>query len=133
MTAEENVWQPLLYAAGDSGDYKERSAAALAAVGLADRRRHFPGELSGGQQQRVAIARAIVNEPKLLLADEPTGNLDAESAHEIVGLFRQQNAKGTTVILITHDTNVARAARRIVRIGDGAVLADEPVAQEASA
>jgi putative ABC transport system ATP-binding protein len=132
MTAEENVWQPLLYASRDGGNYKKRSAAALAAVGLADRRRHFPGELSGGQQQRVAIARAIVNEPKLLLADEPTGNLDSESARDIVALFKEQNARGTTVILITHDPNVAREARRIVRIGDGAVLADERVASEAA-
>jgi len=132
MTAEENVWQPLLYSGAETGDYKERSAAALASVGLADRRTHFPGELSGGQQQRVAIARAIVNEPKVLLADEPTGNLDSESAREIVGLFKQQNARGTTVILITHDPNVAREARRIVRIGDGAVLADERVAPEAA-
>jgi putative ABC transport system ATP-binding protein len=132
MTAEENVWQPLLYSAGEAGDYEDRGAAALAAVGLADRRLHFPGELSGGQQQRVAIARAIVNEPKLLLADEPTGNLDSESAREVVALFKQQNAKGTTVILITHDPNVAREARRIVRIGDGAVFADEPVASEAA-
>jgi ABC-type lipoprotein export system ATPase subunit len=132
MTAEENVWQPLLYSDRETGDYQERGAAALAAVGLADRRRHFPGELSGGQQQRVAIARAIVNEPKLLLADEPTGNLDSESAGEIVNLFKQQNARGTTVILITHDPNVAREARRIVRIGDGAVLADERAAAEAA-
>jgi ABC-type lipoprotein export system ATPase subunit len=128
MTAEENVWQPLLYSDGDVGDYEERSAAALAAVGLADRRRHFPGELSGGQQQRVAIARAIVNEPKVLLADEPTGNLDSESAREIVSLFKRQNERGTTVILITHDPNVAREARRVIRIADGAVLADERVA-----
>jgi len=132
MTAEENVWQPLLYSSSETGDYEERSAAALAAVGLADRRRHFPGELSGGQQQRVAIARAIVNEPKVLLADEPTGNLDSESARDIVGLFKQQNARGTTVILITHDPNVAREARRIVRIVDGAVLVDEHVAPEAA-
>jgi putative ABC transport system ATP-binding protein len=131
MTAEENVWQPLLYAGG-GGDYMERSAAALTAVGLGDRSRHFPGELSGGQQQRVAIARAIVNEPKLLLADEPTGNLDSESAGEIVGLFKQQNARGTTVILITHDANVAREARRIVRVADGVVVADERVAPEAA-
>jgi putative ABC transport system ATP-binding protein len=121
----------VLYSSREVGDYKKRGAAALAAVGLADRRRHFPGELSGGQQQRVAIARAIVNEPKLLLADEPTGNLDSESAREIVVLFKQQNANGTTVILITHDPNVAREARRIVRIGDGTVIADEPVGSEA--
>ena len=124
MTAAENVWQPLLYS--DRTDHERRAAAALEAVGLSDRARHFPSELSGGQQQRVAIARAIVNEPSLLLADEPTGNLDSAAAGEIVDLFKMQNRRGTTVILITHDTNVARHARRIVRINDGAVCVDEP-------
>ena len=126
FTAAENVWQPLMY--GDGKDYERRAERALAAVGLADRARHMPGELSGGQQQRVAIARAIVNEPQLLLADEPTGNLDAAAAAGIVDLFRAQNARGTTVILITHDANVARHARRIVRIADGALQSDEVVA-----
>jgi putative ABC transport system ATP-binding protein len=128
FTALENVWQPLLY--GDGIDYERRAEQALAAVDLADRARHLPGELSGGQQQRVAIARAIVNEPALLLADEPTGNLDAAAAAGIVDLFKAQNAHGTTVILITHDAAVARHARRIVRISDGAIFADERAAAE---
>ena len=123
FTALENVWQPLLY--GNAEHYAERAQDALAAVGLAERAAHLPGELSGGQQQRVAIARAIVNEPTLLLADEPTGNLDAAAAAGIVDLFKAQNARGTTVILITHDASVARHARRIVRIDDGAVRADQ--------
>jgi putative ABC transport system ATP-binding protein len=122
-TAIENVQLPLLYA--DRADFKARSEAALAAVGLSDRRNHLAEELSGGQQQRVAIARAIVNEPSVLLADEPTGNLDSTSAREIVDLFRQQHAKGTTVVLITHDRDVAAAAERVIQIRDGAIDADE--------
>ncbi len=123
-TAMENVQLPLLYA--DRKDYKERSEAALVAVGLADRMNHFAEELSGGQQQRVAIARAIVNEPSVLLADEPTGNLDSVATGEIIELFKMQSAKGTTVVLITHDLEVARETDRIIRIRDGAVEADEP-------
>ncbi len=123
-TALENVQLPLLYS--ERRDVTERAAAALAAVGLADRVHHFAEELSGGQQQRVAIARAIVNEPAVLLADEPTGNLDSKSTGEILELFRELNAKGTTVLLITHDQEVARAAGRILRVRDGAVAADEP-------
>jgi len=122
-TAVENVQLPLLYA--DRKDYKERSEAALAAVGLSDRKNHFAEELSGGQQQRVAIARAIVNEPSVLLADEPTGNLDSVATGEIIELFKMQSAKGTTVVLITHDHEVAQKANRIIRIRDGAVEADE--------
>jgi putative ABC transport system ATP-binding protein len=124
-TAMENVQLPLLYA--DCKDYKQRSEAALVAVGLSDRMSHFAEELSGGQQQRVAIARAIVNEPSVLLADEPTGNLDSVASGEIIGLFRRQcQEKGTTVVLITHDLEVARAADRIIRIRDGAVEDGEP-------
>ena len=118
-TALENVQLPLLYA--DRADYQARSEAALAAVGLSDRKNHFAEELSGGQQQRVAIARAIVNEPSVLLADEPTGNLDSVAAGEIIELFKMQNARGTTVVLITHDRDVARQASRVIRIRDGAV------------
>jgi ABC-type lipoprotein export system ATPase subunit len=121
-TAIENVQLPLLYS--KKSDYRQRSEAALAAVGLADRRNHYASELSGGQQQRVAIARAIVNEPLLLLADEPTGNLDGTAAGEIVELFKAQNARGTTVILITHDEKVARAARRVIRIDAGSIASD---------
>ncbi|HEX3531126.1 MAG TPA: ABC transporter ATP-binding protein [Thermoanaerobaculia bacterium] len=128
-TAVENVQLPLLYA--DRKDYKERSEAALAAVGLSDRKNHFAEELSGGQQQRVAIARAIVNEPSVLLADEPTGNLDSVATGEIIELFKMQSAKGTTVVLITHDHEVAQKANRIIRIRDGAVEADERNIQSA--
>jgi putative ABC transport system ATP-binding protein len=122
-TAIENVQLPLLYA--DRKDYKARSEAALAAVGLSDRMHHFAEELSGGQQQRVAIARAIVNEPSVLLADEPTGNLDSVATGEIIDLFKMLSAKGTTVVLITHDLEVAKQAERIIRIRDGAVEMDQ--------
>ncbi len=122
-TAVENVQLPLLYS--DRTDYVERSEAALAAVGLSDRRNHLAEELSGGQQQRVAIARAIVNDPAILLADEPTGNLDSAASREIIELFRQQNAAGTTVILITHDHEIAAQADRVIRILDGAIETDE--------
>jgi putative ABC transport system ATP-binding protein len=122
-TAIENVQLPLLYA--DRKDYQERSEAALAAVGLSDRKNHFAEELSGGQQQRVAIARAIVNEPSVLLADEPTGNLDSVATGEIIELFKMLSAKGTTVVLITHDLEVAKKAERIIRIRDGAVEMDQ--------
>jgi putative ABC transport system ATP-binding protein len=127
-TAIENVQLPLLYA--DRKDYAERSEAALAAVGLTDRMHHFAEELSGGQQQRVAIARAIVNEPSVLLADEPTGNLDSAASEGIMDLFKAQNARGTTVVLITHDLEVARQADRIIRVRDGAVESDESTLQQ---
>ena len=125
-TAMENVQLPLLYS--DRRDVVERSRAALAAVGLSDRAHHDAEELSGGQQQRVAIARAIVNEPALLLADEPTGNLDSATGREILDLFRRLRAAGTTIVLITHDAEVAAAADRVLRIRDGAVESDSAVA-----
>jgi putative ABC transport system ATP-binding protein len=126
-TAIENVQLPLLYA--DRKDYQQRSEAALAAVGLSDRTHHFAEELSGGQQQRVAIARAIVNEPSVILADEPTGNLDSAASDGIMELLKKLNADGTTVVLITHDLDVAREADRIIRIKDGAVESDEPTSR----
>jgi putative ABC transport system ATP-binding protein len=129
-TAVENVQLPLLYA--DRGDYQARSEAALEAVGLADRKQHLAEELSGGQQQRVAIARALVNEPVVILADEPTGNLDSEATDEIMALFDAQNERGTTVVLITHDLEVARRARRVVTIRDGSIQSDGPAAEVAS-
>jgi ABC-type lipoprotein export system ATPase subunit len=121
-TAAENVQLPLLYS--NRSDFAERSRAALDAVGLGDRRNHEASELSGGQQQRVAIARAIVNEPLVILADEPTGNLDPAAARNIMDLFKAQNRRGTTVVLITHDEALAREANRVVRIRSGAIESD---------
>jgi putative ABC transport system ATP-binding protein len=124
-TALDNVALPLIYAGVRSRDEREERAAwALEAVGLGDRMEHRPRELSGGQQQRVAIARALVNEPALVLADEPTGNLDSHSSAEIMQLFRSLNEQGKTVILITHEPDVATYARRTITIRDGLVARD---------
>jgi putative ABC transport system ATP-binding protein len=125
-TAVENVQLPLLYS--NRSDFVQRSNAALEAVGLADRRSHYTSELSGGQQQRVAIARAIVNEPQVILADEPTGNLDAAAARGIIDLFKEQNRRGTTVVLITHDEALASETQRVVRIRAGVIESDAPAA-----
>jgi len=122
-TALENVQLPLLYS--NRKDFKVLSEAALAAVGLSDRMHHYTNELSGGQQQRVAIARAIVNQPSILLADEPTGNLDSAVTAEIMDLFRAQNARGTTVVIITHDDQVAAQAARVIRFSDGSIVSDQ--------
>jgi putative ABC transport system ATP-binding protein len=124
-TAVHNVEMPLIYA-GVTGGRRERAMAALDSVGLADRARHQPSELSGGQQQRVAIARALVTEPAILLADEPTGNLDSESSSEIMRLLQELNHDGRTVVLITHEDDLAAFAKRVVRLKDGLVVADEP-------
>jgi putative ABC transport system ATP-binding protein len=123
-TAIHNVEMPLIYA-GLSAGRKQRAMAALDAVGLADRARHQPSELSGGQQQRVAFARALVTEPSLLLADEPTGNLDSESSVEIMKLMVDLNEQGRTIVLITHEDEIARSASRVVRLRDGLVVQDE--------
>jgi ABC-type lipoprotein export system ATPase subunit len=130
-SALENVELPLLYS--DRASIAGLGARALEAVGLADRMRHTPSELSGGQQQRVAIARALVNEPDLLLADEPTGNLDAQAAAEIMRILQELNHAGRTIVLVTHDPAMAAHARRIVRLEQGRVIADEPVAEPALA
>ena len=122
-SALHNVEMPLIYA-GQTAGRRERALAALDAVGLADRARHQPTELSGGQQQRVAIARALVTEPAILLADEPTGNLDSESSVEIMKLLVELNDQGRTVVLITHENDIAAFARRVVRLKDGLVLED---------
>ena len=123
-TALQNVELPLVYAGSARRDRRQRAAEALKQVGLEARMSHTPGELSGGQRQRVAIARALVNRPSILLADEPTGNLDSTTAGEILGTFDQLHAAGNTIILVTHDEGVARRARRIIRIRDGMIEAD---------
>lgn len=125
-SALENVELPLLYSRGLSARQRhERAKEKLRLVGLADRMDHHPSQLSGGQQQRVAIARALVNEPDILMGDEPTGNLDSRTSREIITLFRELNEKhGLTVILVTHDQDVARNARRTIVLRDGSVVAD---------
>ena len=127
LTAIENVELPLVYG-GDRHARRAHAVAALAEVGLSDRGRHRPSELSGGQQQRVAIARALLNDPAMILADEPTGNLDSRSSAEILAIFQRLNAAGKTVIVVTHEPDVAAHCRRIVRMRDGVVSSDARVA-----
>ncbi len=124
-SAMKNVALPLFYAGVGTRARNEMATAQLAEVGLGDRVDHKPSELSGGQQQRVAIARALVNDPAVLLADEPTGNLDSQTSEEIMGLFQQLNAGGRTIIMVTHDEDVAGHARRIIRLRDGRIVSDE--------
>ena len=128
-TAAENVELPMLYARPPipAKDQRSRALAALELVGLGSRAHHTPSQLSGGQQQRVAIARALVNRPKVLLADEPTGNLDSRTSIEIMGIFQKLNEQGITVVMVTHELDVARYCRRIVVMRDGMVRSDEPV------
>ena len=123
-TALANVELPMLYAGLASGERRSKALAALERVGLAQRRNHLPLELSGGQQQRVAIARALVNDPAVLLADEPTGALDSVTSLEIMALFQALNRQGATVVLVTHEEEVARYAGRVIRFRDGRVLSD---------
>jgi putative ABC transport system ATP-binding protein len=124
MTAWSNVALPLAYAGVNRTERRERAEAALGRVGLADRVGHRPGELSGGQQQRVAVARALVTEPALILADEPTGNLDSTSTADVLNLFDELHEAGRTVVLITHEHDVAARAGRIVRLRDGLITDD---------
>ena len=126
LTALENVELPLLY--GGRRDRRERAVAALESVGLGDRLHHKPKELSGGQQQRVAVARALVNEPAIILADEPTGNLDTRSSEEIMAIFQRLNVEQRiTIIFVTHEADIAAHTRRIIRVRDGQLAGDEPV------
>jgi putative ABC transport system ATP-binding protein len=123
-TALANVELPLAYGGVSRRDRRSRAIAALEDVGMGQRLDHHPSQLSGGQQQRVAIARAMVTKPSLILADEPTGNLDSRSSEEVLDIFADVNAQGRTVVLITHEDHVAARARRVVRLGDGQVLED---------
>jgi len=120
--ALENVELPLIYS--EKTGITQLSRKALESVGLKDRMHHLPGELSGGQQQRVAIARAIVNEPEIIFADEPTGNLDIRSSYEIIALFQQLNQQGKTVVLVTHEPDIAAYAKRIIKVSDGSIISD---------
>jgi putative ABC transport system ATP-binding protein len=134
-SARENVELPLVYSAQSltSAGFRERADRVLASVGLAGREDHYPSQLSGGQQQRVAIARALINEPEVLLADEPTGNLDSQTSIEIMAIFQQLNERGITVIMVTHESDIAAYAKRNVMMRDGVILDDHLVSQRANA
>jgi len=127
MTVLENVELPMVYAGVPHKERRERALAALSKVGLSDRVKHRPNEISGGQKQRVAIARAIVNNPNVIMADEPTGNLDTKSSIEIMKIFEDLNKEGTTIIMVTHEQDIAQHAKRIVKFRDGEIISDEKV------
>jgi putative ABC transport system ATP-binding protein len=126
-TALENTELPTLYTKIDKKERRQRAADALAMVGLAERSHHFPSQMSGGQQQRVAIARALVNRPSILLADEPTGNLDSRTSVEIMEIFQNLNDQGLTIVLVTHEHDIAQFARRVLVFRDGKIRKDDPV------
>jgi putative ABC transport system ATP-binding protein len=125
LSAWRNVELPLTYAGVPRDQRRARAVTALERVGLGDRIAHRPGELSGGQQQRVAVARALVTDPALVLADEPTGNLDSVASEDALALFDELHEQGRTIVLITHEAEVAERARRIIRVRDGRILSDE--------
>lgn len=129
LTALQNVELPLIYAGVSAMARHELALASLSSLGLENRINHKPKELSGGQQQRVAIARALVNNPRLLLADEPTGNLDSHSSTEIMAVFQELHQKGITIILVTHESEIAKYTERIVRFFDGKIISDQPIEQ----
>ena len=126
-TALENTELPTLYTKIDKPEREKRASEALALVGLADRARHFPSQMSGGQQQRVAIARALVNRPSILLADEPTGNLDSRTSVEIMEILQKLNDQGLTIVLVTHEHDIAQFAKRVLVFRDGKIRRDDPV------
>jgi putative ABC transport system ATP-binding protein len=133
-SALENVELPMLYLRGEpAGNARDLAVAALRRVGLGERLQHQPSQLSGGQQQRVAIARALVNSPSIILADEPTGNLDSRTTLDILALFQELNEQGITVVMVTHEPDMSQVARRIIRMRDGAVVCDEPVRERRDA
>ena len=128
LSARENVELPMIYDGTTASDRRERALSALSSVGLAERAHHLPSQLSGGEQQRVAIARAIVNTPAMILADEPTGNLDSVTSEEIMGIFQRLNEeRGITLVLVTHEPDIALFARRVIRFLDGRIVEDRPV------
>lgn len=127
LTALENVMLPMVYAHEPSGDRLRRAEESIDKVGLLDRMKHKPNELSGGQKQRVAIARALVNNPAIILADEPTGNLDSKSSEEIMDIFRGLNDEGATVVMVTHEPDIAAHTKRMIVFKDGNIISDKPV------
>lgn len=133
LSALKNVELPMLYAGVKPEERRQRAMFALERVGLAERLQHRPNELSGGQNQRVAIARAIVNNPAVIMADEPTGALDTKTGEEIMGIFKELHQEGTTIVLVTHEPDIARHAKRILRFKDGLLISDEEVTDHASA
>jgi putative ABC transport system ATP-binding protein len=132
-TALENTELPTIYAGLGKVERRSRATEALAMVGLADRGQHFPSQMSGGQQQRVAIARALVNRPSVLLADEPTGNLDSRTSVEIMAIFQELNDRGLTVVMVTHEPDIAQFAKRVIVVRDGRIRRDDPVVDRPAA